>query len=121
MSKRNVLLFLSGGSWRALAGGAGQGRAISLARALGGLPSLDSQATAARTEAASASPQGHQLPLACPSPLTLGSLGSVGLESRWHWDALSTVGTDPGDLCHLQDMSDSPDGTTLVSHHCCHR
>lgn len=46
MSKRNVLLFLSGGSWQALAGGAGQGRAVSLARALGGLrhllPSLDS-------------------------------------------------------------------------------
>lgn len=66
MSKRNVLLFLSGGSWRALAGGAGQGKAVSLARALRGLPhllpSLDS----------------HQLPLACPSPSLWGAWAAWG-------------------------------------------
>lgn len=40
MSKRNVLLFLPGRSWQAPVGRAGQGRAISLARALRGLPAL---------------------------------------------------------------------------------
>lgn len=40
MSKRNVLLFLPGRSWQAPVGRAGQGRAISPARALWGLPAL---------------------------------------------------------------------------------
>lgn len=43
MSKKNVLLFLSGRFWQALAGGAGQGRTVSVARALRGLPALGRQ------------------------------------------------------------------------------
>lgn len=82
MSKRNVLLFLSGGSWRALAGGAGQGKAVSLARALRGLPhllpSLDSQATsclwpAPPPHSGEPGPRGAGVPMALGCPEHCGN------------------------------------------------
>lgn len=122
MSKRNVLLFLPGRSWQAPVGRAGQGRAISLARALRGLPALShpppplgSQATERGTEAASASPQGHQRlwPDLSPPCSALGP-GQWGWSpSRRPWDDVSTVGTVPSDLCHLEDTDDSLDGTCV--------